>query len=148
MYAHFPPRDLWRLAAGGLGYGARYLQLRARAARVTPPDSTGNLLRLQTLYGYNEHSLVSVAPGARAWTTPDINGAIIYNESGRVRLATGEPLADEPEASELARRFIFAAQNSGRIAAFVPTTTRFAESMAGADRTIVKIGAVPYFDLE
>jgi catechol 2,3-dioxygenase-like lactoylglutathione lyase family enzyme len=63
MVAHFPARDLWCLAAGGLGYGARYLQLRARAARVTPPDATGNLLLLQTLYGYKEHSLVSVAPG-------------------------------------------------------------------------------------
>jgi hypothetical protein len=54
---------LWWLAAGGLGYGARYLRLRASAARVTPPDATGNLLLLQTLYGYNEHSLVSVAHG-------------------------------------------------------------------------------------
>lgn len=148
MIAHFPARDLWWLAAGGLGYGARYLRLRARAARVTPPDATGNLLRLQTLYGYNELSLVSVALGARVWTTPEIDGAVIYQESGRVRLATGDPLADEMEASELARRFIFAAQNSGRIAAFVPTTARFAESMAGVDLTTVKIGAAPYFDLK
>lgn len=148
MIAHFPARDLWWLAAGGLGYGARYLQLRARAARVTPPDATGNLLRLQTLYGYNEHSLVSVAPVARVWMTPEIDGAVVYNESGRVRLATGDPLADEMEVSELARRFILAAQNSGRIAAFVPTTARFAENMTGADLTIVKIGAAPYFDLK
>ncbi|HEV7891506.1 MAG TPA: hypothetical protein VGP08_12755 [Pyrinomonadaceae bacterium] len=63
MIAHFPARDLWWLAVGGLGYGARYLRLRARSARVTPPDATGNLLLLQTLYGYNEHSLVSVAHG-------------------------------------------------------------------------------------
>jgi phosphatidylglycerol lysyltransferase len=116
--------------------------------RISPPDATGNLLRLQTLYGYNEHSLVSVAPGARIWTTPEIDGAVVYNESGRVWLATGEPLADELEASELARRFILAAQNSGRIAAFVPATARFAESMAGANVTTVKIGAAPYFDLK
>ncbi|MDT5271283.1 MAG: hypothetical protein QOH49_3469 [Acidobacteriota bacterium] len=148
MIAHFPARDLWWLAAGGLGYGARYLQLRARAARVTPPDATGNLLRLQTLYGYNAHSLVSVASGARAWTTPEIDGAVVYNESGRVWLATGDPLADEQEASHLARQFIRAAQQSGRIAAFVPTTSRFAESMAGVDLTTVKIGAAPYFDLK
>ena len=148
MIAHFPARDLWWLAAGGLGYGARYLQLRARAGRIHPPDATGNLLRLQTLYGYNAHSLVSIAHGVRVWTTPDIDGAIVYNDSGRVRLATGDPLADESEASELARQFILAARNAGRIAAFVPTTTRFAESMAGADLTTVIIGAAPYFDLK
>jgi lysylphosphatidylglycerol synthetase-like protein (DUF2156 family) len=148
MIAHFPARDLWWLAVGGLGYGARFLQLRARAARVIPPDATGNLLRLQTLYGYNAHSLVSVAPGARVWTTPEIDGAVVYNESGRVRLATGDPLAEKAEASHLARQFILAAQQSGRIAAFVPTTARFAESMTGVDLTIVKIRAAPYFDLK
>jgi lysylphosphatidylglycerol synthetase-like protein (DUF2156 family) len=148
MPPHFPARDLWWFAAGGLGYGARYLQLRARASRIPSPDATGNLLRLQTLYGYNAHSLVSVAPGARVWTTPEIDGAVVYKESGRVRLATGDPLADESEAPELARQFILAAQNSGRIAAFVPTTTRFAESMAEANITTVKIGATPFFDLK
>lgn len=151
MPAHFPARDLWWLAVGGLGYGARYLRLRAlraRATRISPPDATGNLLRLQTLYGYNAHSLVSVAQGARVWTTPEIDGAIVYNESGRVWLATGDPLAAETETSELAKHFILAAQHSGRIAAFVPTTTRFAESMAVANVTTVKIGAAPFFDLK
>jgi phosphatidylglycerol lysyltransferase len=148
MPAHFPARDLWRVAAGGLGYGARYFQLRARAARISPPDATDNLLRLQSLYGYNAHSLASVAPGTRVWTTPEIDGAVVYNESGRVWLATGDPLAAEPEVSDLARQFILAAQHSGSIAAFVPVTTRFAESMAGASVTAVKIGAAPYFDLK
>lgn len=148
MPAHFPARDLWWLVAGGLGYGARYLHLRARAARPAPPDATGNLLRLQTLHGYNAHSLVSVAPGARVWTTPEIDGAIVYNEFGRVWLAAGDPLASELETSNLARHFIRAAQTAGRIAAFVPATTHFAQSIAGEDLTTLKIGAAPYFDLK
>src|SRR2546429_8066745 len=93
-----PIRDLWWLAAGGAGYGARYMKMRIDAAitarrRRHAPDPTGELLRLQTLYGYNPHSLVSIAPGALLWSTPDIDGAIIYGEFGRVWLAAGDSLA-------------------------------------------------------
>src|ERR1051325_6322487 len=104
MHPHIPPRDLWWLAAGGASYGVRYARLRLRLARPPPPrappprahragrgpptpDPTGELLRLQTLYGYNEHSLVSIAPGARLWSVPEIDGAIIYGEFGRAWLA-------------------------------------------------------------
>ena len=75
-----PLRQLWWLAAGsGAGYTARYMKARinfalAQRRRQRIPDPTGELLRLQTLYGYNAHSLVSIAPGAELWTTPDIDG--------------------------------------------------------------------------
>ena len=65
-----PIHDLWWIAAGGsAGYGARFMKSRIDAAlaarrRKRLPDPTGELLRLQTLYGYNAHSLVSIAPGA------------------------------------------------------------------------------------
>src|SRR2546423_13840172 len=91
-----PLRELWWLAAGGAGYGARYVRLRvttALSSRRTRADAdpTGELLRLQTLHGYNAHSLVSITPGARLWRTPEIDGAIIYTEVGRVGLPAGGP---------------------------------------------------------
>ena len=126
-----PVRDLWWLAAGGAGYGARYMKMRIDAAvaahrRGRMPDPTGELLRLQTLYGYNPHSLVSIAPGAMLWSTPDIDGAIIYGEFGRVWLAAGDPLAPLEDMAELARQFAAFAKRKNRVVAFVPTSAAFA----------------------
>jgi len=148
---HIPARDLWWLAVGSAGYGVRYARLRlrlARAARKRAPDPTGELLRLQTLYGYNEHSLVSIASGAKLWSVPELDGAIIYSEFGRVWLAAGDPLAHEDEACELARRFVIAARRQKKIAAFIPATERFAAQAAAAGLVAVKVGAAPYFDLK
>src|SRR6266480_3742902 len=128
-----PVRDLWWLAAGGAGYGARYMKTRLEIARSrrrkTSPDPTGELLRLQTLYGYNPHSLVSIAPGALLWSTPDIDGAIIYGEFGRVWLAAGDPLAPAEDVAELARQFAAFAKRKNRMVAFVPTTSEFAHAV-------------------
>jgi lysylphosphatidylglycerol synthetase-like protein (DUF2156 family) len=151
MPSHIPVRELWWLAAGGAGYGARYARLRlrlARARRARLPVPTGELLRVQTLYGYNAHSLVSVAPGARFWQSPEIDGAIIYCEFGHVWLAAGDPLASEEETAELARRFVAAARARGRVAAFIPATERFARLATSVDLCAVKIAAAPYFDLK
>lgn len=151
MHPHYPARDLWWLAAGGAGYGARYIQLRvrmARASRFSVNDVTDELLRLQTLYGYNAHSLVSIVPGARLWSSPSIDGAIIYTEFGHVWLAVGDPLAADDEMCELARLFVIAASKKRRIAAFVPTTARFAREGVKSGLSAVKVGAAPYFDLQ
>jgi phosphatidylglycerol lysyltransferase len=151
---HIPVRDLWWLAAGGgAGYGARYLKMRIDAAaaarrRRRMPDPTGELLRLQTLHGYNPHSLVSIAPGALLWSTPDIDGAIIYGEFGRVWLAAGDPLASPDDMAELARQFAAFAKHKNRVVAFVPSTVEFARMVAPSDFTAVKVGASPYFDLQ
>src|SRR5260370_37291711 len=108
---YIPVRQLWWLAAGGsAGYTARYMKARinfalAERKRRRQPDPTGELLRLQTLYGYNPHSLVSIAPGALLWSTPDIDGAIIYGEFGRVWLAAGDPLAPLEDIAELTGQF-------------------------------------------
>ncbi len=116
-----PIHDLWWLAAGGgASAGARFMKLRIAAAltarrRSRLPDPTGELLRLQSLYGYNPHSLVSIAPGALLWSTPDIDGAIIYGEFGRVWLAAGDPLAPLEDMAELARQF--AKEPRGRLRA-------------------------------
>src|SRR4029079_11397675 len=118
-----PIHHLWWLCAGGAAsYGARHLKLRVEMAlaarrRRRLPDPTGDLLRLQTLYGYNAHSLVSIAPGASLWSTPEIDGAIIYGEFGHVWLAAGDPLAPVDEMSELARQFAEFARRKNRVVA-------------------------------
>ena len=116
--------------------------------RRRAPDPTGELLRLQTLYGYNAHSLVSIAPGAMLWSTPEIDGAIIYSEFGRVWLAAGEPLARAEDKPAMARQFAEHAKKKNRVIAFVPTTTSFAGSIEARDFSAVKVGAAPYFDLK
>jgi phosphatidylglycerol lysyltransferase len=119
----------------------------AERRRRRLPDPTGELLRLQTLYGYNAHSLVSISPGAMLWSTPEIDGAIIYGEFGRVWLAAGEPLARAQDKPALARQFAEHARQHNRVVAFVPTTTAFACSIESRDFSAVKVGAAPFFDL-
>jgi phosphatidylglycerol lysyltransferase len=150
-----PVRQLWWLAAGsGAGYTARYMKARInfalaeRRRRQHIPDPSGELLRLQTIYGYNPHSLVSIAPGALLWSTPEIDGAVVYGEFGRVWLAAGDALAPPEEAAALARQFAAYAKRKGRVVAFVPTTAEFARQLTPKDFTAVKVGAAPYFDLK
>lgn len=149
-----PIHDLWWIAAGGsAGYGARFMKSRIDAAltarrRRRLPDPTGELLRLHALYGYNAHSLVSIAPGALRWSTAAIDGAVIYSQFGRVWLAAGDPLAPKGERAELARQFAAHAKKKNCVVAFVPVTSQFAGLMAPKDFAAVKVGAAPYFDLQ
>src|SRR5258706_5770614 len=149
-----PIRELWWLAAGGsASYTAHYMKARIGSAiaerrRRQIPDPTGELLRLQMLYGYNAHSLVSIAPGALLWSSPEIDGAIIYGEFGRVWLAAGDPLAPTEDMSELARQFAAYAKRRNRVVAFVPSSAEFARRMVPRDFKAVKGGASPYFDLQ
>jgi phosphatidylglycerol lysyltransferase len=153
MHPHIPIHDLWWLAAGGgASYGARYVthkvrMVRGLARRFRTPDPTSELLRLQSSYGYNAHSLVSITPGALTWTLPGIDGAIIYGEFGRVWLAAGDPLAKPEDIQALTRGFMAAATQAKRIAAFVPTTERFAREGIQLGLSAIKIGAAPFFDL-
>lgn len=150
MHPHIPVHDLWWLAAGSAGYGARYVSQRWRAL-LTPhlpvQDPTEQLLKLQSLYGYNAHSLVSIAQGARIWTSPEVEGAIIYGEWGRVWLAAGDPLAAEEDMSRMVEGFIADAHKHHHIAAFVPATARLARATVPSQLKAVKVGAAPYFDL-
>jgi len=150
---HIPLHGLWWLAAGGgASAGARYMKARIAAAirarrRAREPDPTGELLRLQTLYGYNPHSLVSIAPGAQLWSTPEIDGAIIYGEFGRVWLAAGDPLAPPDKTAELAARFAAFARKQNRVPAFVPASADFAQRVVPEIFSSVRVGSAPYFDL-
>ena len=153
IHPHIPIRDIWWLAAGGgASYGARYVKLKVQrvrggARRTRVLDPTDDLLRLQTLYGYNAHSLVSIAPGAATWSMPGIDGAIVYGEFGRVWLAAGDPLAHADDIKPLVIGFMADASRAKRIAAFVPATDRFASEAIKLGLTAIKIGAAPYFDL-
>jgi len=153
MHPHIPVHDLWWLAAGGASYGARYVShkvrtLRSYARHSLIPDPSDDLLRLQSKYGYNAHSLVSIAPGASAWTMPGIDGAIVYGEFGRVWLAAGDPIAKPEDVIVLVKGFMLAARRAKRIAAFVPATEHFARQAVPLGLSVLKIGAAPYFDLK
>jgi phosphatidylglycerol lysyltransferase len=149
-----PIHDLWWLAAGGtVGYGARYFRARIGSVLTTRlrsrlPDPTGELLRLQTLYGNNPYSLASIARGALVWSTPDIDGGVIYGEFGRVWLVAGDPLAPLEDMPELARQFAAFAKRKNRVVAFVAASAEFARLITPDDFTAVKVGASPYFDLK
>jgi len=122
--------------------------VRSYARRSRAADPTRELLRLQSAYGYNAHSLVSIAPGALTWTMPGIDGAIIYGEFGRVWLAAGDPLAKPEDVKPLVQGFMTAATKARRIAAFVPATERLAREGIQLGLSAIKIGAAPYFDLQ
>jgi pimeloyl-ACP methyl ester carboxylesterase len=150
MFPHLAVHNLWWLAAGSAGVAARYARLRTRTRRLAKApdeDPTDELLRLQELHGYNAHSLVGIAPGARLWSCPQVAGAITYNEFGRVWLVPGEPLAYADDVAELTRHFMTAAREHGRLVAFLPSTERFALEAVPLGLRAVKIGAAPYFDL-
>jgi len=150
LFPHFAAHHLWWLAVGGAGVAARYARLRTRPLRLVEFEeyaATNDLLQQQSAYGYNAHSLVSIAPGARLWSCPQVDGAITYNEFGKVWLVPGDPLADPDKVAELTRRFVEAAREEGRFACFMPATARFAGHAAPLGLHAVKIAAAPYFDL-
>jgi phosphatidylglycerol lysyltransferase len=142
--------QLWWLAVAGAGVAARHVHLRLRPSVLAHFDGDESMVRLlheQESHGYNAHSLVSIAPGARFWSCPEIDGAVPYNKFGKVWLVPGDPLASEKEAPELARRFIAAARADGCFAAFMPVTERFAIHASSLGLGAAKIAAAPYFDL-
>lgn len=152
MPLHIPAHDLWWLAAGGASYGARYVKSLLRSTRhskvLAGDDLTTILLELQAAYGYNAHSLVSIAPGAQMWSLPGMTGAVVYGEFGRVWLAAGDPLGPPEATGEIARRFAAAAKRKKRIAAFVPATAHLARQCVPLGLSALKVGAAPYFDLK
>ena len=149
MFFHFLSHHLWLIpASGGAGVIGRYIQLRIRQAhRLIPPDPTTELLRLHELHGYNAHSLVGIASGVRFWSSPETDGAINFNEFGKVWLVPGEPLAGPDSQAALTDRFLRLASAKGRTVAFFPASERFAKHSNQLGLRVVKIGSAPYFDL-
>src|SRR5215470_12699324 len=145
MFFHFSTHLIWLISAsGGAGVVGRYIQLRLRQAhRVVPPDPSAELLRLHELYGYNAHSMVGIASGARLWSCQETEGAVAFNDFGKVWLVPGEPLASADNQVTLADRFLRAASAQGRTVGFLPVTERFAKHSSQLGLRAVKIGSAP-----
>lgn len=141
---------MWLIAAsGGAGVASRYVRLRMRQAhRLLPPDPGVESLRLHELHGYNAHSLVGIAPGARLWSCADVEGAVVFNDFGKVWLVPGEPLSSADSQALLADRFVRTARAKGRSVGFLPATERFAKHSQSLGLRAIKIGSAPYFNLE
>ena len=146
---HFFTRHVWLLVAGGgAGVAGRYLQLYMRHAhKLILPDPTVDLLRLHELHGYNAHSLVGIAPGIRLWTCREAEGAVAYNEFGKVWLVPGEPLAGSENLATVSEGFLRKAREEGCVVGFMAATQQFARHSSRLGLRAVKIGSAPYFDL-
>ncbi len=140
------------VACAGTGAGTLYLSWKrlrtpGRSA-VIHPQNEGEALSLQSKYGYNEHSFVGVGVQAEVWVDALTGGIVSFNERGKVWVAAGEPLGRDEDLAGITARFLAHARARKRIVAFLPTTEKFAKSIASRDVRIVKVGASPYFDLQ
>ena len=146
---HFFTQHPWLIVAGsGVGVAGRYLRLYIRHAhKLILPDPTIDLLRLYQLHGYNAHALVGIARGIRLWTCPETEGAVAYNEFGKVWLVPGDPLASEENLTQVSNSFLGKANAEGRVVGFMPATEHFAKHSSELGLRAIKIGSAPYFDL-
>jgi lysylphosphatidylglycerol synthetase-like protein (DUF2156 family) len=137
----------------GTGFKIVYSRFPARKLKAVtsryPVDKTADLLRLQSLYGYNEHSSVSISATRNVWFDEQTSSAVNYTEHGKVWLAAGEMLAADENLISATNRFLQAASRHKKIVAFLPTTEKFARLIAdSSELKAVKIGASPYFALQ
>jgi phosphatidylglycerol lysyltransferase len=126
----------------------RYLRLYIRHAhKLILPDPAVDLLRLYQLYGYNAHALVGIARSIRLWTSLKTEGAVAYNEFGKVWLVPGDPLASADDLVQISHSFLRKAAAEGRVVGFMPATEQFAKHSSELGLRAIKIGSAPYFDL-
>jgi phosphatidylglycerol lysyltransferase len=146
---HFFSQHPWLIVAGGgAGVAGRYLRLYIRHAhKLFLPDPAVDLLRLYQLHGYNAHALVGISRGIRLWTSAETEGAVAYNEFGKVWLVAGDPLARAAELTRVSGSFLHKANAEGRVVGFIPATEQFAKHNSELGLRAIKIGAAPYFDL-
>ncbi len=139
------------LAGAGAGISTLYVGLsRARVKSrlsISPSPDEAKAVRLQSEFGYNEHSFIGLAVQPEVWIDPYGKGVVSYNESGRVWVVGGEPLGRDCDLADMTSRFIREARQKKKVVAFLPTTEKFANAVAKQNVRIVKVGASPYFDL-
>lgn len=136
------------VAGGGAGVAGRYLRLCLRYTHnLILPDPTIDLLRFYQSHGYNAHALVGIATGTSVWICPDTEGAVAYNEFGKVWLVPGDPLASVEKLATVSECFLQKAHAEGRVVGFVPATEQFAKQSSGLGLRAIRIGSAPYFDL-
>jgi phosphatidylglycerol lysyltransferase len=146
---HFFNQHLWLIVAGGgVGVAGRYLQLCIRQThKLILPDPTIDLFRFYQLHGYNAHALVGIATGTCLWTCTETEGAVAYNQFGKVWLVPGDPLASVENLAKVSDCFLQKAREEGRVVGFMPATEQFAKQSSGLGLRAIKIGSAPYFDL-
>ena len=149
MLLHFFNQHLWLIVAGGgAGVAGRYLQLYIRHTHnLILPDPTIDLFKYYQLHGYNAHALVGIASGTSLWNCPEIEGAIAYNEFGKVWLVPGDPLASVEKLAKVSDCFLKKARAEGRVVGFMPATEQFVKQSSGLGLRAIRIGSAPYFDL-
>lgn len=149
MLLHFFNRHLWLIfAGGGVGVAGRYLQLYIRYTHnLILPDLTSDLFRFYQLHGYNPHALVGIATATCLWICPEVEGAVAYNEFGKVWLVPGDPLTSVEKLAKVSACFLHKARAEGRVVGFMPATQRFAMQSTDLGLRAIKIGSAPYFDL-
>jgi len=146
---HFFSQHPWLIVAGsGVGVAGRYLRLYIRHAhKLILPDPAVDLLRLYQFHGYNAHALVGISRGIRLWSSVETEGAVAYNEFGKVWLVPGDPLASEEDLVHVSESFLRAAADEERVVGFMPATEQFAKHSSELGLRAIKIGSAPYFDL-
>jgi phosphatidylglycerol lysyltransferase len=146
---HFFNQHLWLIVAGGgVGVAGRYLQLYIRHTHnLILPDPTIDLFRFYQLHGYNAHALVGIATGTCLWICAETEGAVAYNEFGKVWLVPGDPLTSVENLAKVSDCFLQKARSEGRVVGFMPATEQFARQSSGLGLRAIKIGSAPYFDL-
>ena len=149
MLLHFFSQHLWLIVAGGgAGVAGRYLQLYIRHTHnLILPDPTVDLFRFYQLHGYNAHALIGIDTGTRVWTCTETEGAVAYNEFGKVWLVSGDPLTSVENLAKVSDRFLRKARAEGRAVGFIPATEQFAKQSSGLGLRAIKIGSAPYFNL-
>lgn len=140
------------MAIAGAGLSTYYLRREMKRSvnmpSFFPADKIENLLHLQSLYGYNEHSLVSISDKNKSWFDFETQSGISYTEHGKIRMVAGETLASEENIGNATHKFIETAKRDKKLVAFLPTTEKFAKTFITNDFKALKIGASPYFDLQ
>ena len=146
---HFFSQHLWLIVAGGgVGVAGRYIHLYIRHTHnLILPDPTVDLFRFYQLHGYNAHALVGIATGTRVWICTEAEGAVAYNEFGKVWLVPGDPLASVENLAKVVDRFLQKAHAEGCVVGFLPATEQFAKQSSEIGLRAIKIGSAPYFDL-
>lgn len=136
------------MAGSGVGVAGRYLRLYMRHAhKLILPDPAVDLLRLYQRHGYNAHALVGISRGIRLWTSLETQGAVPYNEFGKVWLVPGDPLASAEDVAPVSDSFRRKAEAEGRVVGFMPATEQFARHSGELGLRAIRIGSAPYFDL-
>ncbi len=134
-----------------LGVTAMYLRLKLNSNKdlqIIESNYEQNLLMLQSLYGYNAHSLVSISASAEMWFDPETQCGLTYFERGKMRLVSGEMIGREALIPIAVKRFIEQSAHQNKLVCFLPTTEKFAKAIAPIGFEAVKIAAAPYFNLQ